>query len=85
MTHAEMTTLIDLLQKERDKELQTARTLRKRLSSAPDGKLLVSCSNGRTQFYCRTGAGVGGELIFPRKNRKLYSYLHRKNTRKHCF
>lgn len=66
MTHAEMTTLIDQLQKERDQELQIARTLRRRLSSAPDGKLLVACSNGRTQFYCRTGAG--GRTYLPKKN-----------------
>ncbi len=68
MTHAEMTTLIDLLQKERDKELQIARDLRKSLSEAPDGKLLVACSKGRTQFYCRTGAGAGGRTYLSKKN-----------------
>ncbi len=67
MTHAEMTTLIDLLQKERDKELQIARDLRKSLSEAPDGKLLVACSKGRTQFYCRTGAGAGGRTYLSKK------------------
>ncbi len=78
MTHAEMTTLIDQLQKEREKELQIARTLRKRLSSAPDGKLLVACSNGRTQFYCRTGAGTGGRTYLPKKNPEALRLLVQK-------
>ncbi len=78
MTHAEMTTLIDLLQKERDKELQTARTLRKCLSSAPDGKLLVACSNGRTQFYCRTGAGAGGRTYLSKKKPEALQLLAQK-------
>ncbi len=55
MTQAEMTTLINLLQGEREKTQEMADRLRKNLSSAPDGKLLVAHSNGRTQFYCRAG------------------------------
>lgn len=78
MTHAEMTTLIDLLQKERDKELQIARTLRKRLSSAPDGKLLVACSNGRTQFYCRTGSGAQSRIYLSKKDKEKTQKLAQK-------
>lgn len=76
MTHAEMTTLIDQLQKERDKELQTVKMLRKRLSVAPDGKLLIDCSNGRTQFYCRTGAGE--RTYLPKKNPAVLQLLVQK-------
>ena len=78
MTHAEMTILIDQLQKERDKELQIVKTLRKRLSVAPDGKLLVACSNGRTQFYCRTGAGSQNRVYLSKKDKEKTKKLAQK-------
>lgn len=78
MTHAEMTTLIAQLQKERDQELQIARTLRRRLSSAPDGKLLVACSNGRTQFYCRTGAGPQSRSYLSKRDKEKTQKLAQK-------
>ncbi len=78
MTQAEMTTLINLLQGEREKTQEIADRLRKNLSSAPDGKLLVSHSNGRTQFYCRIGEGIQNRVYLSQKDQKIIQQLAQK-------
>lgn len=80
MTHAEMTILIDQLQKEKTEMRQIEKKLERKLLSAPKENLMVLCSKGRVQFYSLNKTGDrNAEDTGVEAEHKSRTYLSKKN------